>query len=391
MESEGRRNNKMWTSEMCEGLHPSQILLTLRSSGRLCPWLPLGCFLTSLGVNLCLPVCLRCQTFQRPRPTHYRLCSSVWQPSNPECESAEPVVAAWTVASPGVGWSMLSEDSPAPHPPQAHSARPCPQARYLPGHVLSRAESPAPQKPHLLRLAALLKTWLSTSKWAIFIQNSGWKIKLWPRGKEMLNVLSGKSKVKRSCSPAVVPRAALESISGALFMFLGEKSSHGMQPTCPLCRQGCILATSNAGAQSGQTEEHLKQSMKPTHVSIRVSQWLSGKKSTCHCRTPGFHPWVGKTRWRRAWQPTLAFFPGESDGQRSLEGYLVLLAVHKESDTTEPLNNNGNTSVSATLQQSLTPRSPTMMSWCWGLKSQEKHEKPGKKTKRVEFFRERHK
>ena len=96
----------------------------------------------------------------------------------------------------------------------------------------------------------------------------------------MLNVLSGKSKVKRSCSPAVAPRAALESISRALFMFLGEKSSHGMQPTCPLCRQGHIFATSNAGAQSGQTQEHPKQSMKPTHVSVRVSQWLSGKEST---------------------------------------------------------------------------------------------------------------
>ena len=29
-------------------------------------------------------------------------------------------------------------------------------------------------------------------------------------------------------------------------------------------------------------------------------------------REPGFDPWVGKIPWRRAWQPTLVFLPGES-------------------------------------------------------------------------------
>ena len=27
---------------------------------------------------------------------------------------------------------------------------------------------------------------------------------------------------------------------------------------------------------------------------------------------PGFDPWVGKILWRRAWQPTPVFLPGES-------------------------------------------------------------------------------
>ena len=31
--------------------------------------------------------------------------------------------------------------------------------------------------------------------------------------------------------------------------------------------------------------------------------------------------WVGKIPWRRAWQPTPVFLPGESQGQRSLAGY----------------------------------------------------------------------
>ena len=30
---------------------------------------------------------------------------------------------------------------------------------------------------------------------------------------------------------------------------------------------------------------------------------------------------VGKIPWRRKWQPTLVFLPGESHGQRSLVGY----------------------------------------------------------------------
>ena len=34
-----------------------------------------------------------------------------------------------------------------------------------------------------------------------------------------------------------------------------------------------------------------------------------------------FLSWVGKIPWRRKWQPTLVFLPGESHGQRSLAGY----------------------------------------------------------------------
>ena len=39
------------------------------------------------------------------------------------------------------------------------------------------------------------------------------------------------------------------------------------------------------------------------------------KKNTCQCRRyKGFRldPWVGKVPWRRAWQPTPVFLPGES-------------------------------------------------------------------------------
>ena len=47
----------------------------------------------------------------------------------------------------------------------------------------------------------------------------------------------------------------------------------------------------------------------------------------------GFNPWVGKIPWRRAWQPTPEFLPGESHGQRSLAVYSPW--GHKEWATTE--------------------------------------------------------
>ena len=38
-------------------------------------------------------------------------------------------------------------------------------------------------------------------------------------------------------------------------------------------------------------------------------------------RDAGYNLWVRKILWRRAWQPTSVFLPGESHGQRSLAGY----------------------------------------------------------------------
>ena len=43
-----------------------------------------------------------------------------------------------------------------------------------------------------------------------------------------------------------------------------------------------------------------------------------GKEPTCQCRSKTqFHSWVGKIPWRRSWQPTPVFFPGESNGWMS--------------------------------------------------------------------------
>ena len=50
----------------------------------------------------------------------------------------------------------------------------------------------------------------------------------------------------------------------------------------------------------------------------------SSKEPACQCRRHkrrGFDPWVKKIPWRRKWQPTPVFLPGESRGERSLVGY----------------------------------------------------------------------
>ena len=49
----------------------------------------------------------------------------------------------------------------------------------------------------------------------------------------------------------------------------------------------------------------------------------SGKEPPCQCRRHrrhGFNPWVEKIPWRRKWQPTPVFLPGESHEQRNLAG-----------------------------------------------------------------------
>ena len=72
----------------------------------------------------------------------------------------------------------------------------------------------------------------------------------------------------------------------------------------------------------------------PTHTTYLSCRWAvnlmfpgfpggaGGKEPTCQCRRHkkfAFDPWVGKILWKRAWQPTPVFLPGESHGQRSYD------------------------------------------------------------------------
>ena len=56
-------------------------------------------------------------------------------------------------------------------------------------------------------------------------------------------------------------------------------------------------------------------------LSLGLPRWISGKESSCQCkrhRRLRFDAQVGRIPWRRKWQPTPVFLPGESHGERSL-------------------------------------------------------------------------
>ena len=84
------------------------------------------------------------------------------------------------------------------------------------------------------------------------------------------------------------------------------------------------------------------------------------------CRRPSFNPWVGEIPWRRAWQSTLVFLPGEPHGQRSYGQQQMGYSPwgHIESNTTEGLTHTHSSFVNhAYVMQS--PQNPRKM----GLKS----------------------
>ena len=67
---------------------------------------------------------------------------------------------------------------------------------------------------------------------------------------------------------------------------------------------------------------------------------MAARIPACQCRRhkrPRFDPWVRKIPWRRPWQPTPVFLPGESHGQRILAGYSPW--GRTESDITEATYN----------------------------------------------------
>ena len=74
-----------------------------------------------------------------------------------------------------------------------------------------------------------------------------------------------------------------------------------------------------------------------THPTSDTSFGFPGssdsKESSCNAGELGSIPGLGRRKWRRKWQPTPVFLPGESHGQRSLAGYSPWDC--KESDTTE--------------------------------------------------------
>ena len=95
-------------------------------------------------------------------------------------------------------------------------------------------------------------------------------------------------------------------------------------------------------------------------------RWISvvlKKRSVCHCRTLGFHLWVGKIPWSREWQPTPVSLPGKFHGQKSLAGYSPWGC--KESNTTECVHTHTHTHTHTELPVKWT-KSTNLKRLLWG-------------------------
>ena len=78
-----------------------------------------------------------------------------------------------------------------------------------------------------------------------------------------------------------------------------------------------------------------------TIVTAFRSYLGTGKEQICRCKRckrHRFDPWVGKIPWRKAWQPTPGFLPGESYGQSNLVGYPGVHRVTKSWTWRKQLN-----------------------------------------------------
>ena len=105
-----------------------------------------------------------------------------------------------------------------------------------------------------------------------------------------------------------------------------------------LCEQPCEDSDDNSMfliQRRGSWRAEVSLYGDPEDLSTSFTVWLLigswkgfpggslGKEPTCQCRRrkrPRFNPWDGKILWRRAWQPTPAFLPGEPHRQRSMVG-----------------------------------------------------------------------
>ena len=144
---------------------------------------------------------------------------------------------------------------------------------------------------------------------------------------------------------------------------LSGSPTQGSNPGLLHCRQilYCLSHQGNWGSKLLHDSSKITQ-VRPSPIGLLWFPWLStqsitrhfhtmgfvgppipggtsGKEPACQCRRCkrcSFDPWVGKIPCRRAWQPTPAFLPGKSHGQRSLAGYSPW--GRKESNMTERLS-----------------------------------------------------
>ena len=116
--------------------------------------------------------------------------------------------------------------------------------------------------------------------------------------------------------------------SGLPFPSPGDLPNPGIEPRSPTLQADALI--SEPPGKHSQNLVPLYLDVKEvdsfriivTHYyTLGLPWWLSGRESACQCRRLGFDPWVREIPWRRKWEPTPVFLPGESHAQTSLVGY----------------------------------------------------------------------
>ena len=139
------------------------------------------------------------------------------------------------------------------------------------------------------------------------------------------------SKERESCVCAV---------DGKLSMYIscGGKFEQNMCRKIPFVYMGMYIFTwTELSGRSFSLCLQEKGKGFPFYFKSFSTQLALVVKTAYQCRRHqrcGFNPWIGKIPWKRAWQPTAVFLPGESPGTEE-PGGLYSPQGRKESDQTD--------------------------------------------------------
>ena len=113
--------------------------------------------------------------------------------------------------------------------------------------------------------------------------------------------LRGKASLTR-----ILLRGMILMKNSALVCYLGSRPSRfsGTEMICEQCRTEPPASPNRR--LSTRTPGFRNRPMTPFTATLllRASQVDQWQRVRLECGRPGFHPWVGKSLWRRAWQPT---------------------------------------------------------------------------------------
>ena len=118
--------------------------------------------------------------------------------------------------------------------------------------------------------------------------------------------------------PPAPPRSAKRA--GVCIPSPNSPSIAGPPGARPCLPRGCPPGSLSPAEERCKNCESVNQEVQHKWASQTVLVVKSPPASAGRRKRHRFNPRVGTITWRRAWQPTPVFLPGEAQGQRSLAG-----------------------------------------------------------------------